>query len=417
MSDIRVRIHTSVLELDAERWARVSRGLGAGYGYRKIAQLQQELPSGSWVVAAYRGSELLAYAFACAATADAPKFVQPGLVLTEPMVLRAEYEPDQLKAGIEDFKKSLGGAGAPGLDPVRRFLLAETQPALVVRNMQDSRIVVDPDTGPELQARLVESVLRALVELAEDQGLRTVCFPYATAPVRDQLAEAGVLPWESCRLSTTARYRLDGLASFDDYLARLPSRRRREVRREIRRFAESGIEVSPAGFDEVIERVAVLEANNFRKYGWDITVEAILAQRRAWRAAFGEELKVLVGRKGSDIVASLVFRETAELLELFSVGFDYSAVGGEYCYFNLSCYLPIRHAIERSIPTVEVGAEAVRGKYLRGCSVEQLYFCISRPDGVTAPVRDWLALIDRQNSGFLSSVLGPAGLARELAHA
>ena len=100
------------------------------------------------------------------------------------------------------------------------------------------RLLVRPDAdgaGHEVEAGLVSGC----VEIARQLEVSSLHFNFLEAPQWERLAEHGFLR----RTDLQFHWRNEGYVDFDDFLARLSARKRKNVRRERRVAVENGIEV------------------------------------------------------------------------------------------------------------------------------------------------------------------------------
>ena len=93
-----------------------------------------------------------------------------------------------------------------------------------------------PATGPRLLLRpgapedLRKALVRGMVELARQSHCSSLHITFPTEPEWRLMADQGLMP----RIGVQYHWLNEGYASFDDFLARLSSRKRKVLRRERR---------------------------------------------------------------------------------------------------------------------------------------------------------------------------------------
>src|SRR5690606_5130047 len=99
------------------------------------------------------------------------------------------------------------------------------------------RILIAPgEDAREVTAALIAGARRA----AEELDASSLHLLFVTSEERDRAASCGMRP----RLSLQFHWHNEGYASFDDFLARFRADKRKQVKRERRRVAESGLELA-----------------------------------------------------------------------------------------------------------------------------------------------------------------------------
>jgi len=104
-----------------------------------------------------------------------------------------------------------------------------------------ARLLTSPALDPAARARVAAALVDATLALAAETGVSGLHFLFPTAEEAEALRQRGMF----VRTAFQYHWSNDGYASFDDYLARFESKRRRELRRERRRLAEAGYRVEP----------------------------------------------------------------------------------------------------------------------------------------------------------------------------
>ena len=224
-----------------------------------------------------------------------------------------------------------------------------------------------PVTGPRLLARpgpLDEAVrgalADALVEIATTSGLSSAHVTFLTEPEWRALGERGFLQ----RNDQQFHWENAGYASFEDFLSRLASRKRKTIRRERTEAIEPGIEVHWLTGSDLTEAV------------WDAFFAFYMetGSRKWGRPYLTREFFSIVGEKMRDRIV-LVMAKRAGRWIAGAINF----VGGDTVYgrnwgaiehhpflhFELCYYQAIYYAIAHKLKRVEACAQ-VEHKLARG---------------------------------------------------
>jgi predicted N-acyltransferase len=214
-----------------------------------------------------------------------------------------------------------------------------------------------PVPGPRLlfapeadRRRAGAALLEGARQLAEHESASSVhiLFPEPEPALVDE----GLLVRKDCQF----HWHNAGYGSFDDFLGRFTSARRKKVRRERRRVREAGIRfrhyAGPELEDALLDRVYDLHANTFLARGQYpyLTREFFHQVRRT----MGESLWVIVAlRKGEAIACAIFFRDANTLYG------RYWGADGHYhsLHFETCFYQAIDHCIEAGIGRFEPGAQ------------------------------------------------------------
>ncbi|MFI6347181.1 GNAT family N-acetyltransferase [Streptomyces sp. NPDC050560] len=195
--------------------------------------------------------------------------------------------------------------------------------------------------------------------------------------------------------------------TFDDYLAGLTSKRRRNVRREARAFAASGMTVRRAGIDEFTSEHAELHVRQLRRYGHDATAAQMVDIVRRSARFFGDWAVFLVAeRAGRPEGFSLSYAHSGELHPKMS-GFSPYA-DRHFAYFALVYYEPVAAAQELGLRRLVLGPGTYDAKSHRGCRIEPRTSYVRVTHRAAAPlVADLAALADRGGRAALRRAAAP----------
>jgi len=227
-----------------------------------------------------------------------------------------------------------------------------------------------PATGPRLlrapglaegDRRAVGQALVAAAErVAEEEECSSLHFLFCTEEERDLLADLGLAP----RASFQYHWHNRGYRDFDDFLSRMSSRRRKQVRKERgrARAAVDAVELVPG---PALTRTDLRDLDRFyrvnvRAHGGSAYLEP------GFFAALVERMPetVLMARavRGKRAIAGALFLETGGAL----YGRYWGATEDvPLLHFEVTCWLGIERCIERGTGLYEAGAQG-QHKLLRG---------------------------------------------------
>ncbi|ARJ64323.1 hypothetical protein WV31_00730 [Magnetospirillum sp. ME-1] len=251
-----------------------------------------------------------------------------------------------------------------------------------------------PVTGPRLLVRAGEdaALLRrvlasAMVELARRSGASSVHVTFPTQAEYEGLGQAGYLQ----RLGSQYHWRNDGYQSFDDFLGRLSSRKRKQIRKERDAVARSGV------------RLATLVGADVKARHWDVfhAFYQAVVNRKWGRAyvsrAFFEELSA--SSLADSVVLVWAEADGEPLGAAFNMLGDDTLYGRtwgggrhvDFLHFEACYYRAIDFAIANNLARVEAGAQGEH-KVSRGYLPTATYSAhwIADP-GLAEPVARYLA--------------------------
>lgn len=308
-------------------------------------------------------------------------FSHPWKLLTAEQLRRPE-EGDAERAG-EDHAELLRAVtgGTDGAVPDAAALTAVLGEAMVLRSFDSSEAGLRAD----LDDRQRQHALRALLEHAQravrDGAAGAVCVPFVRADdqnLRTALARCG---FRGAVLTAVTEFDLRGVASYEEYLAALPSRRRRLYRKEEQALTDSGLRLdswSPAGH---VERIAALEARNIAKHGGRPDPRALIEARTAMFTLLGDRVRVPVALDGTGEPAACGIHMTDGLSYcILMYGADDSVSDGVPVYPCLTFYEPLRHAARHGLRAVRLGFEAYSAKLRRGARLHPRETWLWTPD-------------------------------------
>jgi predicted N-acyltransferase len=216
-----------------------------------------------------------------------------------------------------------------------------------------------PVTGPRLLARpgpLADAVrgglADALAEIAKTSGLSSAHVTFPTQEEWHALGERGYLQ----RTDQQFHWENEGYACFDDFLARLASRKRKAIRRERKDALSAGVDVSWLTGSDLTEEV------------WDafFTFYMETGSRKWGRPYLTREFFSMVGEKMGDRILLVMARRAGRWIAgaINFIGSDalygrnWGAVEHHpFLHFEICYYQAIDYAIAHGLQRVEAGAQ------------------------------------------------------------
>ena len=237
------------------------------------------------------------------------------------------------------------------------------------------------------RAEVTRHLLAGVNDAAERIGASSVHWLFLDPSERDQLlGAAGSL---MARETLQYHWHNDGYASFEDYLARFRSALRKQVRRERRDAAATGLELRLFSGPELGDRewqalyAFYRDTCGKRGSGPYLTKRFFELIRRTHAQRV---IAVLALRAGTPVAGTLSFQKGQHLYgRYWGCLEDYPALHFECCYYQL-----IEHAIARGMSRFEAGAQGAH-KLRRGllpATVHSLHD-IAHP-GLRAALEDFL---------------------------
>ena len=211
------------------------------------------------------------------------------------------------------------------------------------------RLLVRPGADAE---SVRATLIAGLIELARRGGVSSLHVAFPTRPEWELLGAAGFLK----RRGRQYHFENPGYGSFDDFLATLTSRKRKMIRRERAKVAESGISIRTLTGGEIEPR------------HWDAFYRFYMATAdRKWGNPYlTREFFHMLGQKLADRVALVMAEDGARLVAgaLNLIGRDalygrnWGCMGDyRFLHFEACYYQAIDFAIEHGLKRVEAGAQ------------------------------------------------------------
>jgi len=214
------------------------------------------------------------------------------------------------------------------------------------------RLMVAPDVPADQVADLRAALAAAMVQVAERHELSSLHVNFTTEAEWRAMGELGFLQREGQQF----HWQNQGYGSFDDFLAALASRKRKNIRKERARVAEANLDIRALRGAEITEAhwdafYRFYRNTSDRKWGSSYL-------RRSFFSLLGE-------RSGDDvvlIVAEAQGMPVAGALNLVGGDTLYGRNWGcaarfKFLHFEACYYRAIDYAIEHGLQRVEAGAQ------------------------------------------------------------
>ncbi len=226
------------------------------------------------------------------------------------------------------------------------------------------RLLVKPDTG---DSELEKYLLSGLMQVSEQMEVSSVHVTFATKDQWSRMGELGFLQ----RTHNQFHWQNDGYRSFDDFLAALSSKKRKNIRRERRGAVASGIEIECLTGSDITERhwddfYQFYIDTGSRKWGSPYL-------RRAFFSLIGErmaeDILLVMCKRDNRYVAGAINFIGGECL----FGRNWGCIEHHpFLHFEVCYYQAIEFAIERGLKRVEAGAQGEH-KLARGYMPSHTY--------------------------------------------
>jgi predicted N-acyltransferase len=312
-----------------------------------------ELPAAEWDACAGPDNPFVSHAFLCALEESGSATAETGWL---PQHLAMADERGRLLGCAPLYLKShsygeyvFDWSWADAYERAGGRYYPKLQCSVPFTPVTGPRLLVRPDAAREAVA---EALIAGMVELAKRHGVSSLHVTFPRPEEWRVLGAAGFLQ----RRGLQYHWVNDGYADFDAFLATLSSRKRKAIRKERRKVAESGVvlrrlsgtAIEPRHWD-AFYRFYLTTAD--RKWG-----EPYL--NRAFFQRLGETLAdkvvlVLAERDGVAVAGALNLRGGTALY-----GRNWGSLGRyRFLHFEACYYQAIEHAIAEGLKTVEAGAQ------------------------------------------------------------
>ncbi|WP_244923670.1 GNAT family N-acetyltransferase [Enhygromyxa salina] len=222
------------------------------------------------------------------------------------------------------------------------------------------RILLHPSLDEAGRHAVTQRLIEGVRALADDRKCGSIHWLFTTEDEREQLVAAGF----AARSSFQFHWHNRGYANFDEFLAQLTSRKRKQIRKERRR---AQAQVDAIRFVPGAELTATSRAALDRFYR---RTTNLYGGRQYLRPTFFQSLLELAPERvrfleaicDSEPIAGALFFETEQGLYGRYWGCDHEL---EFLHFEAAYYAGIERCIELGLPLFEAGAQGEH-KLLRG---------------------------------------------------
>lgn len=262
------------------------------------------------------------------------------------------------------------GLAVAGPHPWAGLAPDDVLPGLMIMHPHYDTRPVGPAAGDQ---RVLDRFVEALLDWADDHGVRAVSFLYQTAaarPLLRSLSATGtvVVPLSSaCVLDVT-------WPDFDGYLDGLGYKRRTAIRRELRWLAERQVTVAVEPLDRAGDELLDLRCALVAKYGG--TPRRAKEQRllELVRTGFApEETCLVTARVSGRLLSFMLFVREGDDWSAVLTGSDYRSPDTRFTYFATGFYHPAALAPAAGIRRIHYGFGSWQAKQLRGCRAEPVW--------------------------------------------
>ncbi len=213
----------------------------------------------------------------------------------------------------------------------------------------------NPVTGPRLLAHSCEmrvELARTIRQYAEETGLSSAHALFLNEADQQAYAQAGYLKRMDCHY----QWFNDGFTDFDDFLATLDSKRRKEIRRERRQAHDTGLRyevLSGADIpDELWPRLYQCYARTYHLRGQPpyLSIECLKAIARQ----LGQYVRMFIARRDDSVIAMAYMMAAGETLYGRHWGCleEHDGLHFELCY-----YQGIEYCIREKLSRFDAGAQ------------------------------------------------------------
>ncbi len=351
----------------------------------KVVQRLAEVPAGDWDACAGADNPFLAHAFLEALEASGSATAETGWL---PQHLVIEDERGRLLGAVPLYLKShsygeyvFDWGWASAYERAGGSYYPKLQCSVTFTPVTGPRLLLRPEAG----AAVADALIAAMLELARRHKVSSLHVTFPTRGEWQRLGAEGFLQ----RVGQQFHWQNAGYASFDDFLAALNSRKRKQIRRERRAALQGGIEIE------------TLTGSAIRGEHWDAFFRFYRSTSdRKWGEAYltrgffdligarmAERVVLILARKGGRYVAGALNLVGVDTL----YGRNWGCHGDfPFLHFEACYYQAIDFAIAHGLARVEAGAQG-QHKIQRGYLPVETYSAHwIRDPGFARAVADFL---------------------------
>ena len=214
------------------------------------------------------------------------------------------------------------------------------------------RLLVHQALDPALREELRKLLLAGMMRVADQLGVSSAHITFCSKDLWDLGKDAGYLQ----RMNQQFHWHNRDYTDFDDFLIALASRKRKSIRKERRKVAESGLDIR------------ALEGHELEERHWDAFFEFYMSTTdKKWGQSYlHREFFSLLGERMPDAVVMIMAfdgeRPVAGALNLKGSNCLYGRNWGslqshKFLHFECCYYRAIDYAIEHGLARIEAGAQ------------------------------------------------------------
>jgi len=318
----------------------------------RIVERLSDVPAAEWDACAGSDNPFVSHAFLEALEASGSATAETGWL---PQHILVEDERGRLLGAAPLYLKShsygeyvFDHGWANALERAGGRYYPKLQAAVPFTPVTGPRLLRRPGTDREVTATLIA----ALIEVARAHKVSSLHVTFPTSEEWEQLGAAGFLQ----RAGRQFHWENGGYRTFEDFLAALNSRKRKQIRRERRDALATGIEIE------------TLTGGNLESRHWDAFYRFYMAMtERKWGGGYlTREFFDLLHRRLADRVVLVMARQgkryVAGALNLVGgdtlYGRNWGVIGDfPFLHFEVCYYRALDFAIARGLKRVEAGAQ------------------------------------------------------------
>lgn len=222
-----------------------------------------------------------------------------------------------------------------------------------------SAIPYTPVTGPRVlvhpasdHARVSQAIIDRALSLTNEKQASSLHWLFSSEADTALLCESGFMRRTSCHF----HWHNEGYASFEDFLSRLSSRKRKKIRRERRHVQEAGIEMRIVhGNEATAEQWQIMHAfycSTFEKKSGLPTLSLEFFQEIS--RTMGDQVVLVFASHGEDVVAGAIMLRGEDALygRHWGCREEFNSLHFEACY-----YQGIDYCIRNNLALFEPGAQ------------------------------------------------------------
>ena len=192
-------------------------------------------------------------------------------------------------------------------------------------------------------------------------------------------------------------------ASFEEYLQSIPSRSRREFRRQINRSRNAGVVVeildSPGELEDRLLELIDLNSRKHNAFSFGLGPGFLSELTRA----FGADARIFTARKSGVVTGVCVMLMRGDAAFPIVVGVDRPVSSDDYTYFQIVYNAPIADGIESRLRRMYYGRGMYDLKARRGCALVDTWIYSRGSAPTRIAIASWFALASVWNRRKLSS--------------